>query len=124
MHLHQESRDPHTITGYSDNLIQLAEQSFTESVLIGTNIIHYPWNVQALSGLSTETLEPVLSTPLEILLIGHDETGVLAPMPLQQWLAAKRIGFECMSIGAACRTFNVLLSEGRQVAVGFLLPSA
>lgn len=124
MHLYQESRDTHTIIGYTDTLIQLAEHSFTESVLIGTNAIHYPWAVQALSALSTETLAPVLSTPLEILLIGHGETGVLAPLPLQQWLAAKRIGFECMSIGAACRTFNVLLSEERQVAVGLLLPSA
>ena len=45
------------------------------------------------------------------------------PMALIEYLANQRIGIEIMSIGAASRTFNVLLSEQRAVVLGIVLAS-
>ena len=43
-------------------------------------------------------------------------------MPVMHYLSKQRIGIECMSIGAASRTFNVLLGEGRRVVAGIIFP--
>ena len=39
-------------------------------------------------------------------------------------LSQQRIGIECMSIGAACRTYNILLSEHRAVVAGFIFKNS
>ncbi|HAU0934786.1 TPA: hypothetical protein JBH70_12550, partial [Legionella pneumophila] len=54
------------------------------------------------------------------IIIGHLQTGKTLPVTLISQLSQKRIGIECMSIGAACRTYNVLLSEHRAVVAGFI----
>jgi uncharacterized protein len=57
----------------------------------------------------------------EIVLVGTGERMALLPAAVRQHLEAKGIGFDIMDTGAAARTYNVLLMEGRRVAC-VLLP--
>lgn len=57
----------------------------------------------------------------EIIIIGHENPGKFPPMEFMSHLSQLQIGMECMSIGAACRTYNVLLSENRAVVAGFIM---
>ncbi len=66
------------------------------------------------------TYQFLLQLQPEVILIGYNGHNKLL-IELIQDLAKKKIGLECMSIGAACRTFNILLSEGRKVVAGFIL---
>ncbi|WP_262691381.1 Mth938-like domain-containing protein [Kordiimonas aestuarii] len=57
----------------------------------------------------------------ELVLIGTGEKMQLIPSSLRQALEAQGIGYDVMDTGAAARTYNVLLIEGRKVAA-LLLP--
>jgi uncharacterized protein len=56
----------------------------------------------------------------EIILIGTGEKQRFLPASALAPLMSARIGVECMTLGAACRTFNVLVSEGRKTIAVFL----
>ncbi len=74
----------------------------------------------SLSALNAEwMLELALRGP-EIVLIGTGEKQRFLPASSLAPLMAKRIGVECMTLGAACRTFNLLVSEGRKTIAVFL----
>ena len=57
----------------------------------------------------------------EVILIGTGNTQIFLPPATQVHFFRRNFGFEVMTTDAACRTFNVLAAEGRQV-VAALLP--
>lgn len=61
-----------------------------------------------------EALAPGMA--VELLLVGSGLTIRHLPADVRAALQAARIGFDVMNTGAACRTYNLLLSEGRHVA--------
>ena len=83
-----------------------------------------PWPVCRIQELNESNLADILQFNPEIILLGHGQPGVLAPMDVHQALSKSRIGMECMSIGAACRTFNVLLNEQRDVVLILIFAAA
>ena len=80
------------------------------------------WPVSDIEAAAVETLEPLFSAApgIEILLIGSGAAFALAPPALRAALGARRIAVESMDTGAACRTYNVLMAEGRRVAAALL----
>lgn len=74
-----------------------------------------PWTATAFEALASEHFAELLSWKAEIVLLG---TGAMLRFPagaLTAPLAAAGVGLEVMDTRAACRTFNVLTAEGRQV---------
>ena len=63
-------------------------------------------------------MAPVLEAEpaVEILLIGTGSAMAPIPPALRALLRSRGIGCDGMDTGAACRTYNVLLAEGRRVA--------
>lgn len=120
MHIQLETPDNNTIRAYTDKQITVAEIEYHQSVIISGGCIIPEWPVQSVPLLNEKNLKPLLHLNPEIIIIGHDEPGVYIPMAVIQYLSKQRIGIECMSIGAACRTFNVLLSEARKVVLGII----
>ena len=80
-----------------------------------------PWDVTSLSALTEDSLNFFLEHELEVVLLGTGARQQLPHQRLMHKLAAKRIGVEVMDTRAACRTYNILLSEGRQVAAALIL---
>jgi len=76
----------------------------------------------ALFPLVLSDLEPILGAEpgFDILLIGTGPTQVFIPPALRQQIRARGPVAEMMDTGAACRTFNLLLAEGRRVAAALL----
>lgn len=120
MQINQEARDKHSIQSYSDSQIAVNNTIYSNSLLISRETIISPWPVHSVTELNEELLKPILAQKPEVILIGHNQPGKFVPILLIQHLANQRIGIECMSIGAAARTFNVLLSEQRSVVIGVL----
>ena len=96
-------------------------QPHTTSVLV-------PWkgNVLAWAALRFEALEPAHFEAMralnpELVIFGSG-TRLRFPSPaLWRGLVDARIGFEVMDLAAACRTYNVLASEGRNVLAALLI---
>ncbi len=83
----------------------------------------FPMASQTLSDLNEADFDKVLNAPEkpEILLIGTGDKMQLLPAAIRAFLEKHNIGFDIMDTGAAARTYNVLMMEGRRVAA-LLLP--
>jgi uncharacterized protein len=85
------------------------------------------WQVTAMADVTMTTLAPVhqradSEEAIEILLLGCGRRMMLVPPPLRLELRQIGIAIDAMDTGAACRTYDVLLTEGRRVAAALLPP--
>lgn len=72
--------------------------------------------------LTVAALAPVLAEAhaIAFLLLGTGRTQLFPPPDLRAAFAAAGVGLEPMSTGAAARTYNVMLAEGRDVAAALV----
>ena len=89
-------------------------------VLSGQRIIP-DWDVTSIEDINEASLEVIFELQPEVVLVGTGKTQVFLPPATQIHFFRRQVGFEVMTTDAACRTFNVLASEGRHV-VAALLP--
>ena len=80
------------------------------------------WGVREPGRIGPETLAPVLAAAAEIdvLLVGMGPEIAPLPRPAREALEAAGLGVEAMATASACRTYNVLLAEGRRVAAALI----
>ncbi|MEP1207990.1 MAG: MTH938/NDUFAF3 family protein [Rhizobiaceae bacterium] len=105
---------------YGNGGFRFAEMSHQGSILCLPSGI-YGWSVTSAQEISLDTFQRVLSeTGLELILVGTGKDLVPLPASLREALIAKGIRADPMSTGAAARTFNVLLAEGRAVGAALL----
>jgi uncharacterized protein len=121
MHINLEASDKHSIQSYSECEIQINLVRYQSSVIVNREEIIADWSVRTIADLDEQTLQPLLKQEPKIILIGHRQQDNFPSSLITQTLASRGIGLECMSIGAACRTFNVLLNEHRDVTLGLIL---
>jgi uncharacterized protein len=101
--------------------IKINDRTLHHSLIVTPTQLIEPWRPNTLQALQASDLEVILALHPEIVLLG---TGSQMQFPAPALLAIfleKKIGIEFMDTGAACRTFNVLTSEGRNVAAALLI---
>jgi uncharacterized protein len=79
------------------------------------------WPVARLNDLTESHFEQLLGLRPELVIFGSGARLRFVAPGLQRALISQRIGVETMDTAAACRTFNVLASEGRSVAAALLI---
>ncbi|WP_431299284.1 Mth938-like domain-containing protein [Tabrizicola sp. BL-A-41-H6] len=79
-----------------------------------------PWDAGLWGGLDDTATPLSLVGRIDVLFVGMGAEIAHVPLPFRDALEAEGIGVEVMSSPAACRTYNVLLSEGRRIAVALL----
>ncbi len=79
-----------------------------------------PWPVESFDVLSEGDFEQLLAFEPELVVFGSGTRLRFAHPRLMRTLMAERVGIETMDTPAACRTYNVLLSEGRRVVAALL----
>jgi uncharacterized protein len=121
MHIHLEAADDHSIQAYNEKEIRVSSIDYQHSLILSREKIISDWPIEGILELNEDLLKPLLDCQPKIILIGHNQVGQFPPMEIRARLAKAGIGLETMSIGAACRTFNVLLNEGREVVLGVIL---
>lgn len=108
-------------TGYGAGFVLVNGQRYEQNLILTPNQIIPHWLARSGEELAEEDLRAVVAIAPQIVLIG---TGIKfcfpKPAALKGLIAAK-IGFEVMDTGAACRTYNVLAQEGRNVAAALML---
>lgn len=102
------------IEGYGPGFFRVGGQVLRGPVLVS------PWSVQGWGGLDdTETLLTLVDR-IDVLFVGTGGEIAHVPAGFRQRIEDAGIGVEVMNSPAACRTYNVLLSEGRLIAVALL----
>ena len=108
-----------------DDAVRIGEHWFTSDLIVTADAVRdWPGARPAerdLDALGLEQLAPALALEPEILLLGTGAQAIFPSMQLHAELASRRIGLEVMSTPAACRTYNVLVSEQRRVVAALLL---
>jgi len=89
------------------------------TVLYGATLIS-PWGAGAWGGLEDTARPLALVGRIDVLFVGTGAEIAHIPTAFRDTVEAAGIGIEVMNSPAACRTYNVLLSEARRVAVALL----
>ena len=81
-----------------------------------------PWSPLRVEDISAESLEALraVAGEFDFVLMGTGRAMRPLPSPLREILAGSRIAVEAMDTGAACRTYNVLIAEGRRIAAALI----
>ncbi len=121
---HIKPRDRQHIQKYGAQGFTVSGVVFQSPVLVFANQT-LAWNVLHPSEITPGTFAPLLerAATLDLCLLGSGSKTHQIPTPIKEALKKEGINIEAMDTGAACRTFNVLLSEGRALAAA-LFPTA
>lgn len=112
------------ITGYGPGMFRINDHAYQGPVLVFPDRV-LSWSVGAFSALGATDFAALSAAaePVEVLLIGSGDTMLFMPPAMRQAVRALGPVPDVMDTGAACRTYNVLLGEGRRVAAA-LLPTS
>ena len=100
--------------------IRVNQDFFTRPFIISGQRIVPEWNVTSVEDINEDSLQALFDLEPEVILIGTGNEQIFLPPAAQIHFFRRNIGFEVMKTDAACRTFNVLISEGRKVVAGLL----
>lgn len=116
---HLPERAP--IDAYGNGGFRFAGMSHRGSIICLPSGI-YAWEPRVSSDITADDLAMALgeSTAMGLLLLGTGATQVFASRALKRTFEAAGIALEAMATGAAARTYNVLLAEGRPVGAALL----
>ena len=123
MKLSAESGSGNVIRSFRPGELRLAEQTFKSHVILSASEIIQDWKPAAFPELSIADFEPAIALSPEIILFGTGEQQRFPDNALMTEIMRQGIAFEVMDTAAACRTFNVLVSEFREVVAALLVQS-
>lgn len=116
-----ENRATYLIRAYTPGEIHINDTVYTQSLILTPTELIHPWPVATCSELTEDSLRCFLDMKPSILLIGTGAEITYLPASLYGELLNAGIGVEFMGTRAACRTFNALASEDRNVAAALIL---
>ena len=114
-------RDIKVIRAYAPGRINVNETLITRSFILAPDQVLEDWSPQRFEDLLPEHLDAALALEPEILIIGTGATQRFLAAELMAALSKTGMGLEVMDTAAACRTYNVLLSEDRKVVAALLM---
>ena len=122
MKLHLErAAEQYQFTGYGDGWVAINGERHTQALLLLPDRVVAPWLVEDdIDRLTMEHFAALAQFRPDIVLLGTGRRFRLPGSSLMRAFNADGVGLEAMDTHAACRTFNVLLAEGRQVAAALL----
>jgi uncharacterized protein len=106
------------VRSYDAGVIVIGEQHITRPCIVTPQRLLLDWNAGSIAQLSDAQLEPLLALGADIALLGAGERQEFAPAGIRAAFRDRGMALECMSLGAACRTYNILASEARSVVAG------
>lgn len=121
MKLTLETADVNLINAWETDTIRVGEQWLREHVILSAQEIILGWEVSSPESLSAADLKPAIELKPEIVLLGTGNRLELPDIDLMTELASLGIGLEIMDTPAACRTYNVLVHEDREVVAALFL---
>jgi uncharacterized protein len=111
----------HLIRGYSAEELRIGNQRITGSCIVSSTQLISDWPPQGFAELAPQHLAALFALDPELVLLGTGPTQQFASREIRAQFAQRGIGLEVMQLGAACRTFNVLLQEERRVVAALFL---
>ena len=123
MSLTQDIADAsYMITGYDSGCILINNERYTQSLVVYPDKLLSPWDVTDVSKLNADNLAAIFALRPEVVLLGTGDQLALPHPKIIALFSQYRIGLEFMTSPAACRTYGILVSEGRKAAAAIIFP--
>ena len=117
--------DPHsganTITGYGDGYVEINKTPYAHAVVLSSDGAISEWSAPTFDALEAHHFSQLVDLKPELILIGTGKRQRFPKPELLKALISAKIGFEIMDSQAACRTYNILVGEGRQVLLALIV---
>jgi uncharacterized protein len=110
------------IRGFADGRIHIGAAFYDSPVIVSADRIIADWTPPAVEELALDDLARLLELEPDVILLGTGARQCFPRQALITEILGRGVGFEVMATAAACRTYNVLVSEFRRV-VAALIPS-
>ena len=120
MNINEDIIDGLFIQSYDQNGIQIEDKTYSNNIVVNCKGSISKWNLNDFAKISPKHCESLLLGQPEVVIIGTGEKHLLPDLSIIHYFAENNIGVEVMSTQAACRTYNILASEGRKIAAGFI----
>ena len=121
MSLTQDITDAnYIITGYQPGCVLINNESYSQSLIVSPNKLITPWKVTDINQLNDTTLMEVFDLEPEVVLLGTGENLLLPDPKILALFSKFKIGLETMNTSAVCRTYGILISEGRRTAAAII----
>ena len=122
MKLHSSTTGQYqTVSGYFDGGVEINGQPFAYSLLVLPESAPRAWPVARFEDLTAEHFEQLLAEKPDVVILGTGDRQRFAHPRLTAPLIGKQIGVECMDTNAACRTYNILMGEGRKALLALII---
>jgi len=112
----------HRITGYGAGYVSVNDKPLTQSFIITPETLITDWAPRCATDLDEAAMEAIAHLSPGIVLLGTGQRQSFPPSSLLAPMLGRGVGVEVMTTAAACRTYNILIAEGRSVAAGLLVP--
>ncbi len=109
------------ITGYESNGVEINGRMHQQSFILSPMALIPDWQPQDLLSLKIEHLEAFYELNPEVILLGTGEKQAFPDREILKYFVQNRIGYEIMDTQAACRTFNIIMAEDRNVVAGIFI---
>lgn len=125
MKLHStQTQQYQTVTAYDDLGVEFNLVRYEHSLLVMPEVAPVAWDVANFDALSAVHFEQIASYTPDVVILGTGKKQRFVHPKLISMLSAQHKGVECMSNQAACRTYNILMAEGRKVALALIMETA
>lgn len=121
MKIHPDKPHIQSISAYGPDWIQVGSEKITHSIILDSRGTRLDWDCSRFEDLKAEHFELLAQWQPELVIFGSGERLRFVHPAMTQALIQRQIGLETMDTQAACRTYNILASEGRYVAVALLM---
>ncbi|MFL6578294.1 MAG: Mth938-like domain-containing protein [Povalibacter sp.] len=109
------------VRAYAPGEIRVGEEVIRQSFLLSADRLVTDWRPQSVTELRIEDLQPIFELDPEIVVLGSGTRQKFPEHSLLAQILSRGIGCEVMDTGAACRTYNVLVSEDRRAVAALFV---
>ena len=111
------------ITAYGEDYIEINKQRYVQNLIVLPQSLILDWQATSFADLADEHFRQIADLKPEVVLLGTGSTHLFLHPKHYQCLTDNGIALECMATAAACRTYNILMSESRKVAAALIFAS-
>jgi uncharacterized protein len=111
------------VRSYGPGEVRIGEQVVRTNCIVTAHELVTDWSASSAEALQVEDLEPLFALAPDVVLLGTGEVQRFPARVVRAAFMERHIALEPMDLGAACRTFNILVQEERRVAAALFVGS-
>tara|TARA_R110000868_G_scaffold14120_2_gene65960 strand:- start:194 stop:565 length:372 start_codon:yes stop_codon:yes gene_type:complete len=109
------------INSCENNKITINNENYSKSLIITKDDLSSDWEINDINKITQKDIELLSKSSPELFIIGTGDISIYPNKEVLSLLYNSKTPFEIMSSPSACRTYNLLISDNRHIAVGLIL---